>query len=450
MQNSIGIENHLSDRDVEKIALLLEDPSRWIERRVESLSFSNDGSTRRRISFDYVIQPEFRLLGFVPLAVFKKTNMSMLDVRGSDDKALSILTTKDSTGLAIRLLQSGLKGKLDFKAKLLIEEIVLFKSLATVKESIERELELELELERERELLSRYGDLIDIKELSNYVTLAQVLFRTFILWVQLPADAKSNQRIITKVSYEDALPFEGGFRPLRLRTRIHPNWSSRFHFEVIVPPELKIHALTIKSEVKWKRESLSETRKKIGSNQDEERGFLILAESSGDPVQVGHIAMDGNLEIPRTQIDIDIVPSAGGIVKISFMVACATVVVFLIPSLFKFFEWGIIEKPRNGTAAALLLLGPALLATYLAQAPEHPIVAHRMSGVRYSLLTSGLLLMMAAGLLSGVVADNWLRKAWYTLTMVACLALFLLIAWRKQANFVLLRPSIPFRFMKRG
>lgn len=433
MAYGVGLGSHLSKAEIVKIASRLEDPSQWIERRVESLTFLDDGSTRRRISFDYIVLPEFLFLGFVPLALFRKEDLSSLDVRAANGHAISILTTYDAADLAIRLLQSGVKSKLDDDANLLIEEIVFFKC-SVMDESL---------FVKERDLYRRYVNLVTPENSSNYVTLAQSLLRTFILWVQLPEGAKPYQRLITKVSYEEVLPFEGMFPPLPVRTVVHPNWSSRFHFEVTAPPELKISALTIRSAVKSK--SLFASDASTNDLLDEASGdsVEVFAQISGGSFQVGHVSMDGYPELPPVQADIEIIPSSGGTAKIAFMVVIATMAVFLVPTLFKITGSALIKTPKDGTAAALLLLGPALLVAYLARSPEHPIVAHRMRGARYSLLACGVLLMMAASLLGGIVGEEWLRTTWYALTGMATLVVCLFLYWGRKSKLGFLSFKLP-------
>jgi hypothetical protein len=421
LSNAYGIGSSLSRDQLHDIAIQLEDPAQWIERRVESLTFLDDGSTRRRLSFDFIMRPEFKSIGFVPLAIFRKENLLNLDVTAADGQALSILTSIDAADLAARILRSGVIGNMTQEIQELIGEIVSFNTSATDKDV----------RASERELLAKYVALTDIEASKAYSVIASVLLRTFILWVKFPEGTKPYQRVIIKVSYEEASPFRGIFPPLPIRTVVHPNWSSRFHFEVTAPLELCIRYLTIGNYV---IEDMNATTSPLGGpfTSQGTNPFDIYSEISDQPVQVAHVAMDGYKELPPMHAIVQIVPSSGGTTRIASMVTVVTMLVCLIPTVFKLFGSRLLEAPKDGTAAALLLLGPALLVAHLAKSPEHPIVAHRLRGARYSLLISGGLLMIAAGLLGGLPGEGKLRISWYVLTGLSAFACLVFFIWKSR------------------
>lgn len=422
LSNEIGISAHFRENIIEEIAIQLGDPSLWIERRVESLSFIDDGSTRRRLSFDYIVQSEFAEFGYVPLATFRKENLTSLDVRGADGNALSILTSLDTSEIAVQILLAGIRQEITDEIQLLVEEMIFFKSSDTDQTIISSE----------KELYSKYVALVEDKDSVPFLDLAATLLRTFILWVKLPKDVAPLDRLVTKVSYEETLPFEGIFPPLPIKTVIHPNWSSRFHFEVAVPTELKVTSLTIGSWQGGQGGNTSVVPGTINPKEDEKAPFDVYDQLAGNPLQVAHISMDGYPDLPPMHAVMQIVPSLGGITKIASMVSFVTMVVFAVPTFFKSLSLNIFEFPKNGTAAPLLLLGPALLVAFLARSPEHPIVAHRLKGARYSLLFSGALLMAAATMLSGIVAEGRLKIFWYVFTGIAVLAWLVFILWRSM------------------
>ncbi len=422
-----GTGPFLNKAQILRIADRLEDPSEWIERRVESLTFLDDGTTRRRVSFDFVVPPEFLFLGFIPVAIFRKQDLTALDVRAADGKAISVLTSYDAEDLAIRLLRAGVKVPVTEEIDLLIEEIVLFDS-STMDDAA---------IKQEEILYGKYLDVIKPKKSADFLKLAQILLRTFILWVQLPDEVKAYQRMIVKVSYEEAFPFEGTFPPRPLQTIVHPNWSSRFHFEVTAPPDLKIAVLTVRSANASNHLLISEKPASGAKSQGETESFELLARSPDGPSQVGHVSMYGFRDDPPAQVDIEIIPSPGGTMRISSMASFCTMLVFLIPAGFKVFGLGFLATPKDGTAAAILLLGPALLVAYLARSPEHPIVAHRLRGARYSLLASGGFLMSAAALLGGIVSEQWLRVLWYLLTGFSASAFAVYVDWARRSRISL-------------
>jgi hypothetical protein len=86
---------------------------RWVNRRVETFSFLDADTVRRRMSVDLTVpRMGFLLAGatvFVPLMMREKRDLRHLDVRGPDDRPLSVLNTEQGAAVAV----AGIKGHLE-------------------------------------------------------------------------------------------------------------------------------------------------------------------------------------------------------------------------------------------------------------------------------------------------------------------------------------------------
>jgi hypothetical protein len=101
-----------------RILILLLEPSAWIHRRVESVSYTTDGLVRRSVSVDF--SPSLPDSGItpvpstgmasdsilVPLALLKKEPLALLDVRDESGSSLPVLATEENGFLAYSALSA--------------------------------------------------------------------------------------------------------------------------------------------------------------------------------------------------------------------------------------------------------------------------------------------------------------------------------------------------------
>ena len=96
-----------------KIGLLITEPRRWVERRVEQITFVDDTTIRRRTSVQFIV-PDFQRraeweptdvsLTHVPLALSEKAVMVNLDVLDEAGTSLPVLTRRQNAAIAAELL----------------------------------------------------------------------------------------------------------------------------------------------------------------------------------------------------------------------------------------------------------------------------------------------------------------------------------------------------------
>jgi hypothetical protein len=415
--------NPISSQDVKDIVLLLSDPALWIDRKVESIQFNGDGSTRRSVSFDFWLPEPFRKLGFAPLTPLSKKDLRSLNVSGSDGRALSTLIKQDNADKAVQILASGITQTLmNQDVKDFLTEIVMYVSIGIHGE----------DLEFKRRMLGVYDSILGRNKIKEqYLYLAEVLIEGFLLWVEIPKKAKGLNRHIVKISYEEpindhldlstlSLKFgrllhleigRGFFHKVRklkilksskdalfgysFKTPIFPNWSARYHFEVRAPLGLLVKTL-------W-----------LGTTATEESKARNFEEDVDCPVQIGHTSLFGYKNLPnRLFAHIEIAPDRQGFPRI---VMCSALVVLFILGLPVFVRaegFDIFKTNNLTTVAPLLLFGPALLFGYLARPVEHGIMSSRLLLFRVSLYCLSGCLVFASAVLSGIFAASKLWRLW--------------------------------------
>jgi hypothetical protein len=86
-----------------------------------------------------------------------------------------------------------------------------------------------------------------------------------------------------------------------------------------------------------------------------------------------------------------------------------------------------VSRVSNEAGAAVLLLGPTLLAAFLAGPGEHPMATRLLLGVRVLVVGSGLTALTAAGALAAEYHPSKLECIWTWTTAASCLFALLLI-----------------------
>jgi hypothetical protein len=188
----------------------------WVNRRVETFTFLDADTVRRRMSIDLTL-PATGMLGegdtaLVPLMMLEKRDLRNLDVRGPEDQSLPVLNTAQNTKVAV----AGLKAHIEhLLADLQIadaEKTVDGGPLTEVVESRDLGGTLAIEHLAPGQPLARSLAHLDPGVRSEIERLIRELERSFLLLV--PLDYASGRRLICKVSYDAALKAQGN--PSRL------------------------------------------------------------------------------------------------------------------------------------------------------------------------------------------------------------------------------------------
>ncbi len=395
------------ERWYEAAARRVVTPGEWISRRVETMHFLADGATRRSVSVDVTVPLEFVELGCLPVAILGKQVLHALDVRDPEGAALSVMNTGEDADLAARMLSTLLTpGPGGGPRRELLSNVVYFTGTAA---------------ERDR-LLDEVRLVAAPSLVSEAAALAQSLMAGFLFVVILPAGVTAGQRWMVKFAYEEPVSIDGKIFPEPAWTYVTPWWSERYHFEVRAPRPLLVDRLELWSPV-------SGTTPEEG---DEE--VRVLEQDGPRGVRVAHVATGGLGTGGDHLVWFTLLAERRGMVTVAWWAVLATLTVFVVPAVGNLLAPDAWRVPTDGTSAALLLLVPAVLATFLAQTGDHEVVAHRLRGARLQLALSGGLLFAAAVVLSGVVRDEWRAPMWYGLMTLAAATFVFSVLWRGGAT----------------
>jgi hypothetical protein len=390
-----------------RVAFLLVTMPRWVARRVESISFHDDETVRRRVSIDLAVprvaslRPRLgRRAELVPLAYVLKARLRNFDLRDERGAAVPALTRTENGEVAVAVLEYWANLVLGRQ----VEDDVMgdIEALAYVGED-EPPVMLEHLFRRDGPSpATRYL----LAQDATFVGLASRLSRSFILIT--PLDSATPSRRVFKFAYDEMLDL--GQRTPSRRLAESMSWratrinlpvpgvlaAASYHLDVAAPAELVISRARLVTE--------------SGTALDEDP----------EPTRRAHLAIQ--LQPAEAAASIEISAPRDGIIRASLLTALLTSVVLTGGA----FRLSALESVREGVATVLVSV-PALIAAYLARPGEHALASRLLFGVRIAVLSSGVLSFAASGLLLVGPGGVAREATWWCLTGISWLVTALLL-----------------------
>ena len=256
----------------------------------------------------------------------------------------------------------------------------------------------------------------------NYGGLALELFDGFLLTVELPNDARADDRLVIKLAYEEPFIMPGLFRRESFGTRFDTTWSETLHLEVRAPEQLLVGWLSA-----------------IGLDFENERspGYINFPEVDFEtvPKQIAHLVIPSRApRLAAAWIVFSFVAERRGVVSSALIAATSAIFAFvaMLAAFYAPTEIGFL--PDTGSASSLLLLVPAVIIAFLSRGSEHDVVARHLRPARASLAFIGLLFFLGAANVSGVVPVVWRPYIWFTLLAAAVGTASYMSSWWTSAT----------------
>lgn len=374
--------------------------SQWIERKVDSIEFDADkGATRISTSYDFWTPDCYKEIGWIPLAVFVKRDLVDLDIRDASGTSLPTLIRRENVSFGMSLLFSGVKQ--DSKGMEILEILNKIVDFSTPDQLTGEQRKIIFA--NKRGLIEEYLTYVESAEQHIYRYLAELLMNRFVLWVQIPTSYNNPaaRREIIKISQEKAFPYIKQTpsykkkRQYQIRYAIDIDRSASFHLEVRVPLGMLVKDLLILEPRFTER--------------------VVLGRSDNELGQILHVNTKRLVSRRRSYARFSVVSERNTFARISLGSSIIVAMLYVlgianfvyIHQLHKSF----MAPNGNVIGTTILLVGPAIMLFFLANQPEHHLVATVLRIGRRSLLSSALLLVFASTLLSGELNENldWLE-----------------------------------------
>lgn len=447
------------------IAYLLLRTRSWVHRRVELIRFLDADNVQRQMSVDFTlptlsnssVADMLRLTDpIVPLTMLGKDRLQRFSVWDEEGAALPMFTSVECdrlagaclVSMATRIVQRATRDDRaripdELRRALLIipaaeeqDALFLLHQLCTAPEAFAADLRVQPQrLHRVFPLgeppwldgIGAHAKAIRMVFSDNtFRGIATELASQFVMIV--PLQKSPLDRRVVKFTYEQSLrPREQNVAVRRLAKLLESvGWKARriqfgdfgvghaasHHIEVEAPEQLEFvdARLTVvdqNTEEDWTQE-------------------IARAEVRGDRVHLyEHGASRASLGRVRVRLRVEFV----GLPLTAPALALLTAVILLAGSTRS-------SQVNKEAGVALLLIGPTLLAAFLARPGEHAMATRLLLGTRVFVAVTGLASFLAAGALAGAY-DRKLCEIWTVATVAACVAAVVL------ALGLLARPGTP-------
>lgn len=449
-------------RTASAVFLLVRDFRSWIHRRVEYIDFIDDVSVTRRVSIDFavprlledVIEVTDELLPCVPLTFLLKGDV----LRNFD--------LRDAAGSPVPMLTKEENGTLAGNSLIYLAEDVLGEPLTGALAPLAarlRHVAIGAREDAQNEVDSWDGEAKDgtgqfaaeLEALINrpaFIEYARILSENYILFAVGPPEP--GKRRLMKFSWEEAfklgedpdaskdeqlttwerLGVQLGWRRKTVNLAMPAvNLAASFHVEIPAPPDMEFDSARL---------AFKRNEPVVGpAPEPGNEGAEPAAEGDEDPPEDAYDdPLVQRVHLYKAGVDGRFVADAllylrarrPGFLRAAVLTGWLTFALLAGG----FFYLDDITGPDNSqTAAALLLLGPTLLAGSLIRPGEHRMVASVLVGVRVLLATGMAATVFAVGLLAGAAAC--IRgELWLGATLVAGI-----VALGLTVSYTLPRPT---------
>jgi hypothetical protein len=386
------------------------------------LRLDTDGTTRRFVSVDLTIPKGFAISGsekriLVPLGVLEKGPKQRLDTT-YDGKPIPVLGRAENSSLVADMLESKrpffLRGSVLGSTENSGE---LFAKIASCAPDNADGVEKQYTIWRDRLLNARRPlSPAEGQEMAAFDDLVGQMMRNFVLLVELDQSLVS-RRVILKYALDQAEigSHSSGTKRLVIAQAVPDlGFSASHHMEVEVPAGLVVESLTLGD---------------LGATIDGSDDKIVIASSVG---RVGHINIEPRGVNAVGVLRAEIAVARQGIFSFTEMTVASLAVLVAFATVVRlndsFFIRGAVEIPSP--AASILLVGPALLISWMSRLPEHPLVARLVQPLRSILLASTIALISMAAL-AAVKIQPWVWYwAWIGIILITVTLIVRVLAFR--------------------
>ena len=405
-------------RDVGAIYFRLLVDDRWVHRQVDSLRLDSEGYTRRHVSLDVTVPDRIVSKGeqaFLPLGVLRKRVIQRLDVT-HDGKSLPVLTSRENGEITTAFIDYLVHGA-DFlseharEVRQALQRVVEYNSADGGKNPLD---DARTVLKAAFSAVPKMSD--DAQTHARLlVSYAELFAENFMLVVVIPTELIS-QRVVFKYSLDQPFTVDDPWSSISSLTFSYTPascWSNTsYHVEIDLPSSLEI--------VKVAQEP-SSSRSLDGTDA---KAPERIANSPSLGGARSHVVLTTDSVVEENaELSITTVPGPQGIRR--FTVWAAAFVTALVLASIPARVCNVVVADTftiPSPVAPVVLVGPALLLSWIGRSREHDVVSNLLLPLRGVLMVCSLVLVLLA-VLAAVPVEVWVwHVTWsaiYLLTAVS-------------------------------
>jgi hypothetical protein len=399
---------------------LLLHPNRWMLRRVDRIEFLHERAVRRQTSVDLQLPtlPEGASIPLYPLALLRKGPLKAFDLVDESGRSLSMLTREENVLIAevllVRLAHAVVRQSGGSRLESAVAEdlrAIPDADIKAARAAYERFAESETSSEQRAAIW-------DAPALETLVT---QLTENFLLLV--PAREPASRRII-KFSYEDEPIHSGrGSTGWKARVRRMPQFMGLVPVVFALPVVGLFRAQSYHAEVEAPQ-GLVIASATLGFDADKP------LDSARGARRVHLSAPHQTARTPPARLRVTFVLDPSGFVLTTVWITAVTALLLIVGRTFA--ATGV--HVRSDVGAPVVVALPALFATYLAQAGEHPLERRLVGGLRLVVATTALVSFAAAASLAVSLSHSQRTFLWDLLGVLQVALVLVALRARRVAR----------------
>jgi hypothetical protein len=399
----------------------------WVDRRVEAVGLAGERRFRRRMSVDCHLPSDVVELAadlgfdrfFVPLRVVTKRPLLAFDLRLGDN-SVPLLTRQQSAMAARAVLHAAVE---QLGEELTIDIVAALDQLAS-SDAPGGDTALRL-----LGLDGTRGEApggVFLGQNTTPVDLARWAVTTFDNNYLLLADVplhETRRRMLFKVTQDIGSTIKGPSHTLPWRSAIA--WEpTSFVFDV---PDVTT-ATSYLFQFETPDGLMAAGGELFGASAGDDTRHSFGVDASQGAVLGLQAQLEEVPEAETYNAEVLVRASPDGLLRASAVSACFSAVLLLIATIIA----NDISKTQVDSSAALLLVLPGVISTYLARPGEHHLVSRMLLGVRTLTVISAMIVYLAAAVVVTDVAPGLVREIWGVLAVLAAVpAVALTVAVRR-------------------
>lgn len=399
----------------ETLNLLLTQSQDWVHRRVDALRLDVDGTTRRFVSVDLTLPKDRVIPGskghvLIPLGVLEKGPKQRLNT-SLEGKPVPVLGRQEHAKLVAEMLEERLPSTLRAVWSRSSRR-ALFLAIASCQADSIDETGDRYEVWRDDALGNKVLDEAALQQIEDFDSLVGQMLTNFVFLVEVKEELVG-QRLILKYALDQAAPNSRGSGTKRL-VILQPvpdlGFAASHHMEVEVPAGLVVDSLTLAE---------------IGEAQDGSGDQFAESFPEG---RVGHVNIEPSTPQAVGVLRAEISVARQGLFFFTQWTLISVVALVAFASLVRVFDQFFLKMEPDtipSPAASILLVGPALLISWMSRLPEHLLVARMVGPLRGMLILSALALTIVAGLAAVRLQPTvWNGAWWVVVALVAAVSVW--------------------------
>lgn len=383
--------------DGEILRILIIGSKNWVHRKVQRYGFAVPGIVRVENILDLTLDRRLAIPGtrkrvVVPISLVAKIPLLAFEASSPEGGPMAMLRAEECTEYARKMMLSVLEHA---KVRLIFTSSDE-KPLAFI-DCDEQHADANLKFFRRRINTSAATK----QGVEMVLQMARLLAYNRLLLAEFPVTSLE-QRCTVAFSYSLELKARRGiglhdFDEYQFAID-DPGFASSLHQEVMNPAELKTSSIFIE--------------------YSEEGGKLRQTFKGGGAVnRIAHVYARKIPRISQASLEFRLRPNSTGLLNFTWMSLVVIGILTLFMVVVRFGDTGVFLKPDwlATNSAAVVLVGPALLLSWLARTPEHAVVTRALTRLRIvNVMLAGSLLTVAAA-----VSIAWEYPVWNSMWILS-------------------------------